>query len=109
MIVLMSSCVTEFNYAKGVHNVVVVNGSSFANCLNDPIFPVLDSGHNVLEFIGTGNVWFICGFGNHCENGMKLKITVTDVEFSPLPAPAAAPDANWPTASTSSTFHLRPW
>ncbi|GLJ42160.1 hypothetical protein SUGI_0873060 [Cryptomeria japonica] len=45
-----------FNYPKGVHNVVVVNVSSFANCVKEPIFPRLKSGHDVLEFIGTGNV-----------------------------------------------------
>ncbi|GLJ42165.1 hypothetical protein SUGI_0873120 [Cryptomeria japonica] len=45
-----------FNYPKGVHNVLVVNGSSFANCVKDPIFTRLESGHDVLEFMGTGNV-----------------------------------------------------
>ena len=100
------SRIAEFNYAKGVHNVLVVNGSSFAKCLDEPIFPVLDSGHEVLQFSGAGNFWFICGFGEHCENGMKMKITVTDVESSPSPAPTASSQGNGPT---SYPYRLMPW
>ncbi|GLJ42267.1 hypothetical protein SUGI_0874960 [Cryptomeria japonica] len=95
-----------FNYPKGVHNVLVVNGSSFANCVKEPIFPRLESGQDVLEFIGTGNVWFICGVGKHCQNGLKLKITITD-QSSPAPAPSS--EKNWHTSSLSSVYHLKPW
>ncbi|GLJ42155.1 hypothetical protein SUGI_0873000 [Cryptomeria japonica] len=97
-----------FNYPKGVHNVLVVNGSSFANCVKEPIFPRLESGHDVLEFIGTGNVWFICGVGMHCQNGLKLKITITD-QSSPAPAAAPSSEENWHTSSLSSVYHLKPW
>ncbi|XP_059066652.1 blue copper protein-like [Cryptomeria japonica] len=92
----------------------VLNGSSFANCVKEPIASglKLESGHDKLEIEKSGNIWFICGVGQHCENAMKFKITVTD-ESSSSPAPAPAPESsdwsgdseeNWPTAALSSNF-----
>ncbi|GLJ42161.1 hypothetical protein SUGI_0873070 [Cryptomeria japonica] len=54
-----------FNYPKDVHNVLLVNGSSFANCVKEPIFSglKLESGQDKLEIKKSGNIWFICGVG----------------------------------------------
>ncbi|GLJ42152.1 hypothetical protein SUGI_0872950 [Cryptomeria japonica] len=106
-----------FNYPKGVHYVLVVNGSSFANCVKEPIFSGLkvESGQDKLEIRKTGNIWFICGVGQHCENAMKFKITVTDESSS---SPAPSPDSsewsgdseeNWPSAAPSYGYRSRPW
>ncbi|GLJ42151.1 hypothetical protein SUGI_0872940 [Cryptomeria japonica] len=110
------SDILVFNYPKGVHNVLVVNGSSFANCIKEPISGKFETGHDNLQIKKSGNIWFICGVGQHCQNGMKFKITVTDQ--SPAASPAPAPESSdwmgdskehWSTAAPSSGYRARPW
>lgn len=52
------------------------------------------TGNDSIELETSGNKWYICGVGRHCQNGMKLKITV--LESGPAPSPsAAAPDSSF--------------
>ncbi|GLJ42148.1 hypothetical protein SUGI_0872840 [Cryptomeria japonica] len=90
-----------FNYPKGAHNVIMVNGPEFQNCVKNPNLGILESGQDKIVLEAAGNMWFLCGVGEHCENGQKLKITVTEnalpfpIPFPPAPSPApqAAPAA----------------
>ncbi|GLJ42562.1 hypothetical protein SUGI_0882380 [Cryptomeria japonica] len=108
-----------FNYPKGVHNVLAVNGSSFANCFNETISGKFESGHDDLQIKKSGNIWVISGVGQDCENGMKFKMTVIEDE-SPTasPAPEPAPESSdwtgdseqhWPTPAPSSGYRSKPW
>ncbi|GLJ42163.1 hypothetical protein SUGI_0873100 [Cryptomeria japonica] len=108
-----------FNYPKGVHNVLAVNGSSFGNCVNETISGKFESGHDDLQIKKSGNIWVISGVGQDCENGMKFKMTVIEDE-SPTasPAPAPAPESSdwtgdseqhWPTPAPSSGYRSKPW
>ncbi|KAH9324633.1 hypothetical protein KI387_004811, partial [Taxus chinensis] len=78
-----------FNYGAGVHNVIMVNGTAFTDYVNEPNLALFSSGEDRVVLKALGNMWFICGVGAHCENGMKLKITVTQDSsyWSLAPAP----------------------
>nr|KAJ0201984.1 hypothetical protein LSAT_V11C600311480 [Lactuca sativa] len=66
-----------FNYPKGIHNVFIVNGSSYANCIIPPPSKAHTSGHDIVSLMSPGESWFICGVGNHCAlYNQKLAINV---------------------------------
>ncbi|MBA0803520.1 hypothetical protein Gohar_013723, partial [Gossypium harknessii] len=70
-------------------NVYKVTGDDFNSC-NVPSnnsLPLV-TGNDKINLAAAGNKWYICGFNDHCHQGMKLKITVLDG-----PAPAPAPNA----------------
>ncbi|KAH9324719.1 hypothetical protein KI387_004897 [Taxus chinensis] len=92
-----------FNYGAGAHNVIMVNGTAFADCVNQPNLALFSSGEDRVVLKALGNMWFICGVGAHCENGMKLKITVTQDSsyWSSAPSPASAPETY--------SFRSNPW
>ncbi|GLJ42159.1 hypothetical protein SUGI_0873050 [Cryptomeria japonica] len=110
-----------FNYPKGVHNVLAVNGSSFANCVKEATGGKFESGKDDLQIMKSGNIWVISGVGQDCENDLKLKITAIEAQFpsaSPAPGPAPAPessdwigdsDEHWPTPAPSSRYRSKPW
>ncbi|GLJ42147.1 hypothetical protein SUGI_0872830 [Cryptomeria japonica] len=79
-----------FNYPKGAHNVIMVNGPAFQNCVKTPNSGILESGQDKIVLKAAGNMWFLCGVAEHCESGQKLKITVTEssLPFPPAPSPA---------------------
>ncbi|XP_058084621.1 uclacyanin-3-like [Magnolia sinica] len=83
-----------FNYTEGDHTVVKVNGTGFASCSKSPNSGVLASGSDRVTLTTTGNKWYICGVGSHCDNGQKLKITVLPKMM--LGSPAPAPDTSFP-------------
>ncbi|KAH9324607.1 hypothetical protein KI387_004785, partial [Taxus chinensis] len=57
-----------FNYGAGVHNVIMVNGTAFKDCVNQPNLALFSSGEDRVVLKALGNMWFICGVGAHCEN-----------------------------------------
>ncbi|GLJ42169.1 hypothetical protein SUGI_0873170 [Cryptomeria japonica] len=86
----------------GVHNVLAVNGSSFANCVKEATSGKFESGHDDIEIKKSGNTWVISGVGQDCDNGLKLKMTVIEDETpAASPAPAPAPESSdWKGDST---------
>ncbi|KAK6289102.1 hypothetical protein POUND7_000643 [Theobroma cacao] len=80
-----------FKYKVGAHNVYKVNGTDFQNC-NVPTNNTLGffSGNDSIMLSAAGNKWYICGITGHCDNGMKLKITVLSSVSAPAPAPSSA-------------------
>lgn len=68
----------------GAHNVYKVNGTAFQQCSVPPPSEALTTGNDKITLATAGRKWYICGVGKHCDNGMKLVITV----LSPSPSPA---------------------
>ncbi|XP_077210094.1 cupredoxin superfamily protein [Tasmannia lanceolata] len=84
--------VLVFNYAKGAHTVVKVNGTGFSACQTSPNSGVFTSGNDKITLLTPGNKWYICGVSNHCSYyNQKLKITVMPkmMMWAPAPAPEA--------------------
>ncbi|KAK2654829.1 hypothetical protein Ddye_014685 [Dipteronia dyeriana] len=65
-----------FNYKSELHNVMQVNSSGYEDCIKEPYIRVFTSGSDSLVLSEVGQFWYICGVGDHCENGQKLSINV---------------------------------
>ncbi|BBH03244.1 uclacyanin 1 [Prunus dulcis] len=66
-----------FNYPKGAHTVLKVNGTGFQQCAAPLDSVPLTSGKDVINLATPGRKWYICGVAQHCELGnQKLLITV---------------------------------
>lgn len=68
--------VTVFNYEKGSHNVMQVNSTAYTSCIKDAYISLSNSGNDSLVLSEPGEIQYICGVGDHCENGQKLTINV---------------------------------
>ncbi|XP_021667253.2 mavicyanin [Hevea brasiliensis] len=68
--------VLEFNYEKGLHNVMQVNSTAYEGCIKDTYMGLFTGGNDSLFLSEVGRIWFICGVSDHCENGQKLTINV---------------------------------
>ncbi|XP_020220499.1 mavicyanin [Cajanus cajan] len=68
--------VLVFKYESSLHNVLQVDSTAYENCIKDSYAQRFTSGNDsvVLE---EGRAWFICGVGDHCENGQRLQIAAT--------------------------------
>ncbi|XP_057967020.1 mavicyanin [Malania oleifera] len=65
-----------FNYEKGFHNVMQVNTTAYEHCIKDPNMGLFTSGGDSLPLAEVGQMSYICGVDDHCENGQKLSINV---------------------------------
>ncbi|KAH7847912.1 hypothetical protein Vadar_031545 [Vaccinium darrowii] len=91
-----------FLYKQGAHNVVkVINGTDFQQCTVPSRAVTLSTGDDVIT-LAEGKHWYICGFSNHCLNGMKLVITVVP-QLTLVPAPTSF-EAPPPSAATGIAF-----
>ncbi|GKA41250.1 basic blue protein-like protein [Tanacetum coccineum] len=66
-----------FNYAKGAHNVVVVNKAGYDGCSTTPRnAKVYTSGKDQIRLVkGVNN--FICSLPGHCGSGMKIQVVAS--------------------------------
>ncbi|KAF7068111.1 hypothetical protein CFC21_073893 [Triticum aestivum] len=79
-----------FMYNIAAHNVVEVGGPDFLSCTKPANAVVWTSGEDRVTLDKAGRRWFFCAVGQHCQNGMKLKITVLETGApTPQPAPFA--------------------
>ncbi|RWW17973.1 hypothetical protein GW17_00018073 [Ensete ventricosum] len=62
-----------FNYAKGAHNVVVVDADGYNSCTAKSGSKTYTSGNDKIT-LTKGTSYFICSFTGHCDAGMKIKI-----------------------------------
>ncbi|CAL9029698.1 unnamed protein product [Prunus brigantina] len=86
-----------FNYPKGAHTVLKVNGTGFQQC-EAPLDSVpLTSGKDVINLATPGRKWYICGVGQHCEVGNQ-KLVITVLPSSSSSAPSSSP-SSWPSAT----------
>lgn len=67
---------TVFNYEEHVHSVMRVNSTAYEDCIKDPYISLFASGSDSVVLSEVGRSWYICGVGDHCENGQKLSINV---------------------------------
>uniref|UniRef100_A0A2N9FXV0 Phytocyanin domain-containing protein n=1 Tax=Fagus sylvatica TaxID=28930 RepID=A0A2N9FXV0_FAGSY len=102
-----------FPYRPGSNNVVTVNKEDFEACTQKNVIDMYYKGPTTLDLTETGDYYYYCGIGKHCEVGQKLHITVVKGEGSSgnlfpfqlfptdvtTPAPAPAPTT---TSSASS-------
>ncbi|KAL9437840.1 hypothetical protein AB3S75_023666 [Citrus x aurantiifolia] len=68
--------VLVFNYEEHVHSVMQVNSTAYEDCIKDPYISLFASGSDSVVLSEVGRSWYICGVGDHCENGQKLSINV---------------------------------
>ncbi|VAI22656.1 unnamed protein product [Triticum turgidum subsp. durum] len=86
-----------FEYGIAGHDVVEVGGPDFLACNQPENAVVWSSGEDRVALHKAGPRWFFCGTDQHCERGMKLKITV--LETAP-PAPQPKPPLVAPPPSS---------
>ncbi|KAJ4830064.1 hypothetical protein Tsubulata_039598, partial [Turnera subulata] len=80
-----------FRYPVHAHNVFRVDQYGFQNCINPPASEALTTGSDTIVLTRPGRKWYICGVGQHCQNGMKLFIVV-------FPAQGQNPPSSWAPA-----------
>ncbi|KAB1202805.1 Umecyanin [Morella rubra] len=71
-----------FPYRPGSNNVVVVNKEDFEVCGQKNVINMYYNGPTILNLTATGNYYYYCGIGKHCEVGQKLHIKVVKGEGS---------------------------
>ncbi|TYH16674.1 hypothetical protein ES288_A05G134500v1 [Gossypium darwinii] len=90
-----------FNFTTNEHDVLQVPKASFDECSDDnPIGNMLINGPANVTLNSTGEQYYICTIGRHCELGQRLAITVSAPSSSPLPAPSpTTPTTPSPTSN----------
>ncbi|PIA49877.1 hypothetical protein AQUCO_01300548v1 [Aquilegia coerulea] len=77
-----------FKYKIGTHNVFKVDETTFEQCAPPIEREALASGNDVITFETPGRKWYICGIGNHCQDGnQKFEISVFPQNLSPTSPP----------------------
>ncbi|KAH6837749.1 hypothetical protein C2S53_000784 [Perilla frutescens var. hirtella] len=80
-----------FMYNNASHNVLKVAGPDFQSCnISNAIGSPYTSGKDTFTLAAPGKKWYICGFGSHCSQGMKLVINVNAEGPAPAPGPTSA-------------------
>ncbi|CAN6281041.1 unnamed protein product [Urochloa humidicola] len=92
-----------FKYSEPSHTVVEVNGADFKTCNMPDTSNVLTTGNDQVTLEEAGRRWFVCGVGEHCKKGMKVKINVLTAEEA-ASAPSATPP---PPSSTADKVQAR--
>ncbi|KAJ4718399.1 cucumber peeling cupredoxin-like [Melia azedarach] len=86
--------VLTFNFVKNEHDVLQVPKASYDGCSSsNPIGNLITDGPANITLNSTGEHYFICTFGRHCQVGQKLAITVS----------AASPPGSSPSPSSNPT------
>ncbi|PRQ41123.1 putative cupredoxin [Rosa chinensis] len=67
-----------FKYKPPTHNVYKVDGAGFKDCTKPAANEALTSGNDKVELKTAGKKWYICGVSDHCDQGMKLTLNVTE-------------------------------
>ncbi|CAA0816474.1 Blue copper protein [Striga hermonthica] len=81
-----------FNFMTGLHDVVQVPQASYTACSGNAAIgsPILTGPANV-TLNTTGNHYYICTFGSHCQQGQRLSISVRSSTGGGAIPPTAAP------------------
>ncbi|KAF5184152.1 cucumber peeling cupredoxin-like [Thalictrum thalictroides] len=97
--------VLVFNFRTGQHDVAEVTKANYDSCNSaSPLFIQSTGPANVT--LGTsGEHYYICTFGTHCQNGQKLAIVVESSSDSPPPSntPPAPSQPSGPSPPRGST------
>ncbi|XP_061995660.1 umecyanin-like [Rosa rugosa] len=85
--------VLVFSFATGTHDVVEVPKASFDSCSStNPIGSTITTGPTNITLTSSGEHYYICTFGLHCESGQKLAITVSASASPSAPSLSTNPD-----------------
>ncbi|KAH7546884.1 hypothetical protein FEM48_Zijuj01G0248200 [Ziziphus jujuba var. spinosa] len=70
--------ILTFNFRTNAHDVLQVPKGSYDKCSSDnPIGQTITTGPTNITIDSSGNLFFICTVGDHCQGGQKLSITVS--------------------------------
>ncbi|KAI6679340.1 hypothetical protein NL676_033221 [Syzygium grande] len=97
-----------FNFTTQEHDVAKVTKAAFDSC--DPTSPISlqTDGPASIALNQSGEHFFICTIGQHCNRGQKLAINVTSSSATtPSPSPATTPSSP-PPASTPTPLSPSP-
>ncbi|XP_015900271.3 cucumber peeling cupredoxin [Ziziphus jujuba] len=84
--------ILTFNFRTNAHDVLQVPKESYDKCSSDnPIDQTITTGPTNITIDSSGNLFFICSVGDHCQGGQKLSIAV-----SASPPGASPPSGNTP-------------
>ncbi|KAK9923122.1 hypothetical protein M0R45_031555 [Rubus argutus] len=93
-----------FNFTTSTHDVVEVPKASFDSCSSaNPIGSTITTGPANITLTSTGDHYYICTFGTHCQSGQKLAIDVSASATSPGASPSAPTPASPPPPPTTPT------
>ncbi|XP_062022330.1 umecyanin-like [Rosa rugosa] len=76
-----------FNFTTNSHDVLEVPKASFDSCSSTG--STIKTGPANITINSTGEQYYICTIGNHCQSGQKLAITVLTSATSPGGSPSA--------------------
>ncbi|KAL5221196.1 hypothetical protein ABZP36_025909 [Zizania latifolia] len=93
----------EFKYSPSMHDVVEVSKADYDACSSSTPIATFNSGDDTIPLPAAGTRYFICGVGNHCNNGMKItvKVEAAATGSNPAPPPMAPPRAGSPPAAAA--------
>ncbi|KAG6792409.1 hypothetical protein D5086_001746 [Populus alba] len=98
-----------FNFTTNNHDVLRVQKESFDACTSSySIGDVISTGPVNITLDSTGEHYYICTIGGHCQSGQKLAITVSSRTTgasppSTTPPPPPSPTATPPVPSSNNT------
>lgn len=89
-----------FKYAQGLHSVVeLADENAYKSCDTSTAVNSMNSGNDLVKLTKPGTRYFACGTSGHCDQGMKLKVTVAADGAPSTPASTSSS----PTTSSSSS------
>ncbi|PIN07269.1 hypothetical protein CDL12_20163 [Handroanthus impetiginosus] len=92
-----------FNFLTNQHDVIRVPQASYDACTQDnAIGSIITVGPANITLDSTGNHYYICTFGRHCQSGQKLSITVGSSNTPGAPQANPAPPTTPTTPSPAS-------
>ncbi|KAG5559456.1 hypothetical protein RHGRI_009106 [Rhododendron griersonianum] len=91
-----------FNYNTGAHDVAVVSSkTAYEGCTKTNPISTETTGPTNITLSTAGEHYYICTFGNHCDQGQKLAITVTANTTTSTPPPPGTTTASPPPPSNT--------
>ncbi|KAF3778426.1 Blue copper protein [Nymphaea thermarum] len=92
-----------FLYTSALHNVLEVSEADFDGCTQDKVIGMHPVGPTIIPLTKGGNHYFFCGIGTHCDQGLKLSITVGKASAATGPDDDGAPDTSPPADASNSS------
>ncbi|GMQ07077.1 hypothetical protein CsSME_00051428 [Camellia sinensis var. sinensis] len=80
-----------FNYVTGQHNVARVSKNAYDTCDSTSPMSTETNGPANINLNTTGEYYFFCTVGTHCNQGQKLAINVTSSTTAPSPGTPSSP------------------
>ncbi|XP_062212769.1 mavicyanin-like [Phragmites australis] len=93
----------EFQYPKGIHNVLEVKKADYDSCTNSSPIATHTSGDDKIVIKSPGHRFFICGIPGHCAAGQKVNIRVLKPRSSDAPSTAPTASAPAPARAAASS------